>query len=210
MQPIPVNIQELAIYDPIAAYGIVLNIPRVPIVMNVPAVFSSFAIPQVPVVGALDTVIATRTWIDKIDYSLQQPNVFSGNVFKSLYDAMLKAQPGVSIRMQVNSGPRYVSSTTFVPLENFANLFASQWPAGWPLFKQQSIAVDFQLTASPPAVDPNGPPYIVTLTIAGWQFLDQSIDNLSAQKAGECLRKMGFWVPDVACLREMNAPGCGQ
>lgn len=204
MEPKALNIQDLAVHDPVAAYGIMLGIPRIPISMNAQAIFSSFALNQVPVEGDLDTTIAQRTWIDNVTYSLQQPNIFSGNVFKTLYDAMLKAQPGVSLQIAVHSGPRYLVSPQYTPLENFDNLLASRWPAGWPLFKQQSVKVSFLLTQAPPAVSPNAPPYIVTLTFSGWQFLDHTLDELSADKAAECLRKMGFWVPDVACLRDVR------
>jgi len=201
MEPKALNIQELAIYDPVAAYGIVLGIPRIPISMNAAAIFSSFAVPQIPVEGDLDTTIAQRTWIDNISYSLAQPNVFSGNVFKTLYDAMLKAAPGVSVQVAVHSGPRYLVSPQYTPLENFAPLLLQRYPAGWPLFKQQSIKVNFMLTAPPPSVQPNGPPYVVTMTFNGWQFLDHTLDEMSADKAAACLKSMGFFVPDTACVR---------
>lgn len=207
MEPKAQFVQDLAIHDPIAAYGIVLGIPRIPISVNAQAIFSSFAVPQVPVEGDLDTTIAQRTWIDNITYSLQQPNVFSGNIFKTLYDAMLKQQPGLSVRVTVHSGPRYLVSPAFTPLENFAFMFAARWPMGWPLYKQQSIKVEFLLTQPPPSVEPNAPPYNITMTFNGWQFLDYTIDEMSADKAADCLRKMGFWVPDVACLRDSNLPG---
>lgn len=201
MEPKPLNIQELAIHDPVAAYGIVLGIPRIPISMNASALFSSFAVPQLPVEGDLDTTIAQRTWIDNVTYSLAQPNVFSGNVFKTLYDSQLKQAPGVSIQIAVHSGPRYLVSPQYTPLENFSDVFTRRWPAGWPLFKQQSIKVNFMLTQPPPSVQPNGPPYIVTMTFSGWQFLDHTLDELDANKAAECLKKMGFFVPDTACVR---------
>src|SRR5271166_3838013 len=146
MEPKALNIQELAIYDPVAAYGICLGIPRIPISMNCAGIFSSFAVPQIPVEGDLDTTIAQRTWIDNITYSLQQPNVFAGNIFKTLYDTMLKQAPGISCQIQVQSGPRYLVSPQFTPLENVAPLLQQHYPAGWPLFKQQSIEVNFMLT----------------------------------------------------------------
>lgn len=168
--------------------------------MNAQAIFSSFAVPQIPVEGDLDTTVSQRTWIDNITYSLQQPNVFSGNILKTLYDASLKQAPGISTRVTVHSGPRYLVSPSFTPLENFAFMFAARWPAGWPLYKQQSIKVEFALTQPPPSVQPNAPPYIATMTFNGWQFLDFTIDDLCVEKAVDCLRKMGFWIPDVACL----------
>jgi hypothetical protein len=201
MEPRAIHIQDIAIYDPIVAYGIVLGIPRVPISLNACGIFSSFAVPQLPVEGDLDTTIAQRTWIDNITYSLDQPNVFSGNIFKTLYDAQLKQHPGISTRVTVQSGPRYLVSPQYTPIENFVNMFASRYPAGWPLYKLQSIQVDFLLTTPPPSVSPNGPPYNVTMTFNGWQFLDHTLDELCREDAAACLKKMGFWVPDVACVR---------
>jgi hypothetical protein len=181
--------------DPIAAYGIILGIPRIPISFNASGSFSSFVLNQDPIEGDLDTTIAQRTWIDNLQYDLQQPNVFSGNIFKTLYDAMLRQAPGVSVRVTVHSGPRYLVSPKFTPLNNFVNLISSRWVSGWPLFKQQSIEVEFMLTQAPPSVNPNGPPYNVTLTFNGWQFLDHTVDEISVDVAAYKLRELGFWVP---------------
>jgi hypothetical protein len=199
---IPSSIQDLAVYDPIAALGILLHVPRVPISMNAAVSFSSFDVGQPPLEGDLDTTITQRTWIDNIAYSLQQPNVFAGNIQKTQYDAYLKQQPGLSVQIQVHSGPRYLVSPAYTPLENFTNLFAMRWSKGWPLFKNQSIKVFFQLTQAPPATAPNGPPYDVTMTFNGWQFLDHTLDNLSADDAAKQLRAMGFCVPCVPCVRQ--------
>jgi hypothetical protein len=195
MEPNYPNLQNLAMLDPIAAYGIVMGIPRIPISINASGSFSSFAIPQPPVEAGLDTTIAQRTWIDNMQYSLQQPNVFNGSVFKTLYDAMLKAQTYVSVRCTVLSGPRYLVSPNFTPLENFVNIISSRWPSGWPLFKQQNIQVEFSLTQSPPTSGGNAPPYNVTLTFNGWQFLDHTVDEISVDVAAQKLRELGIFVP---------------
>ena len=195
------SIQDLAIYDPVAALGILLHIPRIPISMNCVATFQSFDTTQAPVEGDLDTTITQRTWIDNVAYSLQQPNIFSGNILKTLYDTMLKGQPGISVQITTYSGPRYVVSPSFTPIENFVDTFQKRWQMGWPLFKQQSIKTLFQLTQAPPSTSPNGPPYKVTLTFNGWQFLDHTIENVPTDEAARRLRDMGFCVPEVPCVR---------
>jgi hypothetical protein len=203
MEPRPKFIQDLALTDPVAAYGMTLGIPQIPISMNCVAVFSSFSLSQPPIEGDLDTTIAQRTWIDNLSFSLLLPQEFSGNVFKPLYDASLKSQPGVSVRVSVHSGPRYLVSPQYTPLENFVNNYcASRWSAGWPLYKQQSIKTEFILTQAPPSTSPNGPPYTVTLTFNGWQFLDHTLDDMTGTEAANRLRAMGFWIPDPACLRK--------
>jgi hypothetical protein len=194
-EPKPEFIQEIAAVDPIAAYGIVLGVPRIPIAFNAQGTFNSFALGQLPLNAALDATIAQRTWIDNIQYDLQQPNVFSGNIFKTLYDANLRFAPGVSVLVTVHSGPKYLVAPNFTPLNNLVNLLASRWPAGWPLFKQQSILVQMQLTQAPPGTGGNGPPYVVTITFNGWQFLDHTVDEIAVDVAACELRKMGFWVP---------------
>lgn len=204
MEPTPTNLERLALYDPVAAYGILLGIKRVPISLPVRATFSSFALPQAPVVGDLSVTIAQRTWIQKINYSLSQPNEFSGNVFKTLFDAMLKAHPGISAQIAIMSGPRYLTSPAFVALENIADMLDPSWPAGWALDKQQSIQVTFQLTDAPSTTAPNGPPYTVELCFTGWQFLDHTVENVSIEEAREALNAVGICSPMVCQPRKMR------
>jgi hypothetical protein len=190
MEPKPQYIQDLAIMDPIAAYGIILGIPRIPISINASGSFSSAALGQVPIEAGLDTVLSQRTWCDNLTYSVQQPNSFQGNIFKTLYDSQLRQEPGISVRLTVHSGPRYLVSPKFTPLNSFVNLMATRWQSGWPLFKQQNIEVEFMLTLVPPSVPVN-----VTLTFNCWQFLDFSVDEISVDVAACRLRELGFWVP---------------
>jgi hypothetical protein len=194
-QPQLPDIQNLAILDPIAAYGIMLGVQRIPISFNAAGSFSSFSLTQAPIEADLDTTIAQRTWIDNISYSLQLPNVFSGNIFQTQYIAFLKQSPGINVQILVQGGPRYLVSPNFTPLENFANMMATRWSAGWPLYKQQSIQVFFELTLAPPDTSPNGPPYNVTMTFNGWQFLDHTVDEISVDVAAKKLREMGFFIP---------------
>jgi hypothetical protein len=194
-QPQIPNIEQLAILDPIAAYGIMLGIPRIPISFNASGSFSSFALDQNPIEADLDTTIAQRTWIDNLSYSLQLPNVFAGDIFQPQYVANLMASTGVNVQIIVQGGPRYLVSPNYTPLENFVNMMNSRWSAGWPLFKQQSIQVFMDLVVAPPSVSPNGPPYNVTLTFNGWQFLDHTVDEISVDVAAGKLRDMGFWLP---------------
>jgi hypothetical protein len=194
----PVSLQDLAIYDPIAALGIILGIPRLPISMNCVASFTSFDTGQAPIEGDLDTTIVQTTWIDNVAYSLQQPNVFAGNILKPNYDAYLKEQPGISVQLQVQSGPRYVESVSVTPLENMSNLFAMRWMMGWKLYKFQSIKAFFSLMQAPPSTSPNGPPYNVTLTFNAWQFLDHTLEERGVEDAARRLRAMGFFVPEFS------------
>jgi hypothetical protein len=200
----PQLIQDLAIWDPIAAYGMLLQIPRVPIAMSARATFSSLSVPQPVVKGALDTTIATRTWIDNMSFDLSLPNAFSGQVFQTMYMSRLREHPGIEVRMVVYSGPKYVISINNTPISNLVNQFASRWPRGWCLYKQQQIGVDFDLIDPPTLTSPNGPPYSITLTFNGWQFLDPSLDDMGADVAAAQLRKMGFCVPDLSCLRRVD------
>jgi hypothetical protein len=195
VEPKSQYIQDLAIMDPIAAYGIVLGIPRIPICINASGSFSSAALDQLPIDAALDTTIAQRTWIDNLQYDVEQPNVFAGNIFKTLYDACLRQVPGIGVKLTVHSGPKYIVSQQFTPLNNLVNLLNSRWTSGWPLYKQQNILVQFILLQPFPASEPNAPPYDVTLTFNGWQFLDHTVDEISVDVAACKLRELGFWVP---------------
>jgi hypothetical protein len=197
MQPEPIDIRKLAIYDPIAAYGILLGIPRTPILLNSSVSFTSFSLNQIPLQAALDTTLAYRTWIDNITYSVNPVGQFQGNVFQTQYVAFLRTATGVSVRTTVLAGPKYTVSQQFTPLENYVNVLASRYPAGWPLFKQQQIQHEFMLTAVPGGSTTNLSAYNVTITYAAWQFLDPTLDEMDAHQARACLIKEGIDVPPI-------------
>jgi hypothetical protein len=185
------------------AYGIYTGIPLVPYMQSMSVSFSSFALGQQPLETSLDTTtLSTRTWINNISPSYQQPNVFAGNVFKTQYDAALRQAPGVACRLTQFSGPKTLLSLNFTPLENITDVFTRMWTNGWQLYKFQSIKGEFQLTQAPPGTDPNGPPYIVSLTFGGWQFEDPCIDDITPNEASQRLRKAGFDVPEGQCASE--------
>jgi hypothetical protein len=201
MEPKAQHIQDIALVDPIAAYGIVLGIPRVPISINASGTFSSPSVNQLPIEAGLDTTIAQRTWIQNLQYDIQQPNVFVGSIFYPQYIAYLRQSPGIAVRLTVEGGPRYLVSPEFTPLNNLTQQFNDPgWVAGWPLFKQQNISVEFMLTVAYPTTGGNTGPYNVTLTFNGWQFLDHTVDEISVDVAASKLRSLGFCVP--------NAVGC--
>jgi len=196
MQPTSSNVRDLCLQNPRAAYGIVVGIPRVPFVGNLVCPFQAPATFAAPVVADLDTTVVQDTWIHRINYSMVQPNSpYIGSPFDSLSQAMFRFVPGISATIQVQSGPRYYLNQQPCPLENIADLLAVGWPAGWPLFKYQSVQGQFILTNTPPSI-----PLIVTVTLLGWQFIDKSLDDLSDEEARRRLKIMGFDVPDVSML----------
>jgi hypothetical protein len=201
MQPMPAHIRDIALWDPVAAYGILAHIPRIPWYASCKASFLSFVVGGPPIVSPLDTTVTSRVWMQDMRYSVSQPNVFAGTSQKSHYDAALRQAPGVSARIEVYSGPRYLPAINYAPLENLADIIISVFPTGWPLFKQQSIQTEFVLTQAPPSVSPNAPPYDVTLTFRGWQFLDHTLDEMSGADAAALLKQAGFETAAIPVLR---------
>lgn len=195
MQPEAYDLRKLALYDPIAAWGILCGIPRTPILLNSSVSFTTFPPDTVPLQAALDTTLAFRTWIDSITYSINPIGQFSGNVFQTQYSGYLRLATGISVRAQVRSGPKYIVSEQFTPLENYVNVMASRYPAGWPLYKQQQINHEFILTAVPGGSTTNLTAYNVTITYAAWQFLDPSLDDMDASYARKCLIASGIECP---------------
>jgi hypothetical protein len=195
-QPTASNVRDLALQNPRAAYGIVVGVPRVPFIGNLQAPFQSAATFAAPVIADLDTTIVQDTWIQRINYSILQPNSpYIGSPFDAVSQAMFRFVPGISATVQVQSGPRYYLNQQPCPLENLADLLAVGWPAGWPLFKYQSVQAEMILTNTPPSI-----PLVVTVSLLGWSFLDKSLDDLSDEEARRRLKVMGFDVPDVSML----------
>lgn len=199
------RIRDIAWWDPIAAYGILLGIPRATVTLNCVGTFLNTAnqsitpkVQDFAPVKAVSEPVHQRTWIDRIDYSLTTPQFFPDLVLTPLVHAMLKHQPGINVRVSVEPEPRYVVTNKSTPLENFANLVCDVWPAGWLLNKTQFVRMEYTLTNQPFQITPGivgeiaPSPYIVTTTFTGWQFLDPTINKIPRSEARARLRKMGI------------------
>ncbi len=191
------DIRNLALYAPKFAYGLVVGVPRVPFVVDVPIQFSSSVVNAPPVVQSFDNNLTQDTLVTRVSYNLFQQNTFPGSPFQSLYFNQLKqsGQTGVGIQLDVYGGPKYSINDDFTDLGNLYDMLASTWPEGWPLFKQSNVKVSAILTQTPVSV-----PFDVTLTFLGIQLLDKSIDDLSDAECRARLRKLGIESPDLAIL----------
>jgi hypothetical protein len=197
VQPKNQDVRNLALYAPRVAYAMIVGVPRVPLVVDIPIQFSSSTVNAPPVVQSFLNNLTQDTLVERVAYNLFQPNSFPGSPFQSLYFNQLKqsGQTGVGIQMQVYGGPKYAINDAFTDLGNFADVFAATWPEGWPLYKQSNVKVSAILTQTPVSV-----PFNVTLTFLGFQFLDKSIDDMSDNDARAALRKIGIETPDLSLL----------
>lgn len=191
------SIHELAIYAPKLAFGLIIGVPRVPFVAELPLQFSSSAVNAPPVVVNLLNNLTQDTVIERISYNLSQPNSFPGSPFQSTYFNQLKQSgaTGIGVQLQVYGGPKYVVSDSFVDLGTLADVLAFAWPSGGPLPKQSNVKVSAVLTETPVSV-----PFNATITLLGWQLLDKTVDDLSDAQARDKLRKLGIATPDLNLL----------
>lgn len=197
MAPKDTSIRDLALYAPKLAYGLVVGVPRVPFVVDIPIQFSSSTVNAPPVNASFQNNLTEDTIIERVSYNLFQQNSFPGSPFQSLYFNQLKqsGQTGVGVTLAVFGGPKYFVADPFTDLGNLADVFAATWPNGWPLFKQSNVRVSAILTQTPVSV-----PFNVLITFLGWQLLDKSVTDLSDQEARARLRKLGIESPDLAIL----------
>jgi len=197
MQPRDHDVKNLALYAPRVAYAMVVGVPRVPVVLDIPIQFSSSTVNAPPVVQSFQNNLTQDTLIERVSYALSQPNSFPGSPFQSLYFNQLKqsGRTGIGIRMDVYGGPKYAINDSFTDLGNLADVFAVTWPQGWPLYKQSNVKVAAILTDTPTSV-----PYSATISFLGWQFNDKTIDDMSDQDARAALRKIGIDTPDLMNL----------
>lgn len=196
MQPRP-DIKNLCLYLPRIAYGLVIGIQRAPFVVDVPLVFSSSTVNAPPLVQNFQNNLAQDTVIERIAYNVFEQNSFPGSPFQSLYFNQLKqsGKTGIGVQLQVFGAPKYVINDPFTDLGNLADVLAVAWPDGWMLPKQSNVKVSAILTETPVSV-----PLEVTLTFLGWQFVDNSVSELSDEEARARLRKLGFESPDLSVL----------
>jgi hypothetical protein len=195
-QPRDDQIRNLALYAPKTAYGMIIGVPRVPTVLEIPIQFSSSTVNAPPVVTNLQNNLTQDTVIERMSFKLAQQNSFPGSPFQSLYFNQLKQSgTGIGVQMAVYGGPKYNVNDTFVDLATLADVFAVTWPQGWPLPKQSNVKVSAILLDTPVSV-----PYNCTITLLGWQFLDKTIDDISDADARARLNKLGIQTPDLSVL----------
>ena len=197
MAPHDESIRNLALYAPKLAFGMVVGVPRVPFVVDIPIQFSSSTVNAPPVVQNFLNNLTQDTIIERISYNLFQQNTFPGSPFQSLYFNQLKqsGQTGVGVQLDVYGGPKYSVTGSFIDLGNLMDVLAVTWPNGWPLFKQSNVKVSAILTQTPVSV-----PFNISMTFCGWQLLDKTVDDLSDEEARRRLRKLGIESPDLAIL----------
>jgi hypothetical protein len=195
MQPKSENVRDLAIWAPKIAYAMVVGVPRVPFVVDIPIQFTSSAVDAPYIEANFDNNLTQDTVIEKIAFTLFQQNSFPGSPFQSLYFNQLKGQTGVGVKFDVYGAPRYSVQDTPIDLANMADVMAVTWPNGWPLPKQSNVKVSAVLFQTPVSV-----PFDVNITFLGWSALDPDLDSLSEDDARCRLRKLGFDVPDLETL----------
>jgi len=181
-------------YAPKIAYGMIVGVPRVPFVNEIPIQFSSSAVNASPIVQSFQNNISQDTLIERVSFGISQPNTFPGSPFQSTYFNQLKqsGQTGIGIQMQVFGGPKYAINDTYTDLGQLLDVFAMTWPNGWPLAKQSNVSVSAVLLQTPVSV-----PVDVTLTFLGWQNLDKALDDLSADECRNRLKAFGIEVPNL-------------
>lgn len=192
------SVTDLALWAPKLAYGMIVGVPRVPFVVDIPIQFSSSTVNAPPVVQNFQNNLTQDTVVERVSYNLFQQNSFPGSPFQSLYFNQLKqsGQTGVGVQLAVFGGPKYQISDNFTDLGNLSDVFATTWPSGWPLLKQSNVKISAILTQTPVSV-----PYNILITFLGWQLLDKTIEDLSDQEARARLRKLGLVSPDLAVLQ---------
>lgn len=191
------RVADLILTAPRLAYGMIIGVRRAPYTIDIPIQFSSSAVNAPPVVASFQNNVSLDTLIERVTYNLDQPNTFPGSPFRSLYFNQLKQSgaTGVGVQMDVYGSPRFSVNLSFTDLGNLFDVLAITWPNGLALPKQSNVKLSAILLQTPVSV-----PYNVTVTFAGWQCEDASLDGLSDDDARDRLRKLGFTVPDPKVL----------
>jgi hypothetical protein len=197
MQPKTYDIKSLAIWAPKTAYGMIVGVPRVPFIADIPLQFSSSTVNAPPVVQNLQNNLTQDTVIERVSFNLFQQNSFPGSPFQANFFNQMKqgGGTGVGVQMAVYGGPKYNVNDTFTDLGNLADVFATTWPEGWKLQKQSNVKISAILTQTPVSV-----PFNIVITLLGWIFLSKELDDLSDEECRSRLRKLGIESPDINIL----------
>ena len=199
MVPRDRDVRNLALYAPKIALGMVLGVPRVPFLDDIPIVFSSSTVNAPPVVQSFQNNLSQDTLIERVTYNLFQQNSFPGNPLQSLYFSMLKQSggTGVGVKVALYGSPKYdlANSDTFIDLGNVFDVLAATWPEGWLIPRQSNVKISAILLQTPVSV-----PFNIEVTFTGFSFLEKSLDDMSDADARAALRKLGIETPDPNAL----------
>jgi hypothetical protein len=160
-------IEVVAQYNPQLALIRAWRVPMAPWILNVRATFTDPSVTVIPTVslengqGRLQQVSV----VDKLDFTIDQPAAFAGNIFKPQSDFYAQGMLGLQAKLNVDGAPRYAVAPFFTPLGALSTFVKSEsWPMGWVLTYTQTIVMDFQATIPLPSL-----PLTVTASLKMWQ-----------------------------------------
>lgn len=164
---------DLAASSPPLALARMLGIPFAPYVLNISSTFTSASQTTLnPASFNAPGSITQPSIVDRLMFEVDQPQAFSGQVFKSIQDYFFGLQSGILATLQVTGAPRYTVAPYFTPIRSLCAMINEGWPAGWVLNHTQNIVMQFQASLAGLLV----PPTTVTASFRLWQpFSDEFI-----------------------------------
>jgi hypothetical protein len=201
-------IQEVAQYSPLLALARAWKVPFAPFVLSCRATFDDADITILPNIAIENGQgrITQISVVDRLIFTIQQPESFPGSVFKNQSDAEFKQNSGISATINIDGAPRYAVAPFFTPLDTLSDVIgnAPAFPMGWILTYTQTIMMAFNAEIPLPSL-----PTTIIASYRMWQpyGTDEFVSMSNSQAFAELMR---IYANDTdmtnALLLAKNAP----
>ena len=192
--------------SPQVALARAMRIPLQPFLLNIRATMADTTTTVGPfswsITGGVTggVVENTRLWqfaiLDRMVYSINQPQANPGAQLKPVGDYFFKLQSGIQATLVIDGAPRYSATSDYTPIESLLASMNEAWAYGWVLGYTQAAKMQFVPSAL------MTPPTTIVVTFRLWQALENSntFVGMTDARAIEMLKNdFGCSFPDRGC-----------
>jgi hypothetical protein len=193
--------EEIAMVNPRLAVALLRSNPQLPQVYSLQVTFSSGAT-DVPVSAQIDSPVTEDFWVYKVEYQVQQPKAYIGNLFRAQQVYYNAQNPDIAASFTISGGVGlpWLFSSSALPIEGLATPMTGTGGEGrygccsnFVMFFPQTLRGTFWLTREyqNTNVDPDQAgeiPTILTVTLTGQTLGCKNYGGLSIKQAQEILR----------------------
>ena len=191
------QLEEIATVNPRLAVALLRSNPQLPQVYSLQVTFSSGA-PDVPVSAQIGSPVTEDFWVYKVEYQVQQPNAYVGNLFRGQQVYYNAQNPDIAASFTISGGVGlpWLFSSEPLPLEGLATPMTGTGGEGrygccsnFVMFFPQVLKGTFWFTREYQDTQEAGEiPTILTVTLTGLTLGCKNYGGLSIKQAQAILR----------------------
>ena len=131
-------------------------------------------------------IVESELWVTGVEYAVERPNAFAGNVLKSMSDFFNSLQPNIDFTLQIKSYCNYLIATEPVPLQTIRTCLR-KYPAGLVLRCGSSVKATF---TNGRAWGETEVPVIATVVLHALRLPDRLYGMCTSEQAAALVREL--------------------